>query len=420
MIVPYKKLREEIQHTVITEWVMGHADEKKKDRPDKITKMEWENIYCDEAAEEEVNKSYPPPRFTPLPGYKAMLRLDNDWITTHHRENIRYADTAPALIEYAKSRLALDQKTFEDIDRNALGAVLGSLPLRRRIRTSKMIYRWLPVGHNWQKCNLETDKCPCCGAPDETFEHLLRCENEQLETVRQAALEKIRTDATTIGIPARVLDAILAIIRAVFRGDDPPEPATARIQAAALAQRNIGHYHMAIGLFSSQWAATMDELEVKQPQKKMEQMVSLVWDHLCEQVWETRCSILHGNEKNAATLDEAKTTAEKLKWYLQHQNEVIDYRHRFLVDFTREDVDRWTLATRRAKLTLLTNASKFYTNWLEQQAEHQSTIHDWLDSYMRLRNGKLIRRNERPTRLIPYAGSTETPTSDSEEFEFDW
>ena len=51
---------------------MGHADVKKKDKPETITPMEHENIECDEEADEKVERmdseGKTPPPFEPLPG----------------------------------------------------------------------------------------------------------------------------------------------------------------------------------------------------------------------------------------------------------------------------------------------------------------------------------------------------------------
>ena len=63
---------------------MGHADDKKSANPETITSFEEENIECDAEAEDEVNLNCPS-QFRPLPGYKAMLQLDGQWITTRFR-----------------------------------------------------------------------------------------------------------------------------------------------------------------------------------------------------------------------------------------------------------------------------------------------------------------------------------------------
>ena len=64
IVMAYHKLRDESKHTVRGEWVLGHADDKKKDKPKTITDMEIENLECDQGT-------------IPV-GFKAMLKLDGD------------------------------------------------------------------------------------------------------------------------------------------------------------------------------------------------------------------------------------------------------------------------------------------------------------------------------------------------------
>ena len=144
---------------------MGHADVKKKDKPETITPMEHKNIECDEEADEKVERmdseGKTPPPFEPLPGYRAMLKLGNNWITAHFRECVSFASTSPAMIDYVLRRLNIDFETFHCINWTSIGRVRATHKIHRIVRTSKMMFRWMAVGHNWNKCNLPSDKCPC-------------------------------------------------------------------------------------------------------------------------------------------------------------------------------------------------------------------------------------------------------------------
>jgi len=67
IVLAYNKLRESSRHTILPKWVMGHADEKKKDDPDTITAVEWENIGCDTEANARVEQDLPPNHLNPSP-----------------------------------------------------------------------------------------------------------------------------------------------------------------------------------------------------------------------------------------------------------------------------------------------------------------------------------------------------------------
>jgi len=299
---------------------------------------------------------------------------------------------------------------------------MTAFKIHRRIRTSKMMYRLLPVGHNWRKCNLMTDRCPCCGEPDETFEHLMQCPNKELEIVRTAAICELRREGTALKVPARAMDAIVAIVFAVFNGtEDIERTHSEAINQAVDSQRAIGFYHMAVGFISLQWVDTLEALGVTHPQTMMEQIHALLLDGVCERIWEVRNSIKHDKEKNAASFEEERSLSDKLCWFLRNHHEALDYRHRFLVDYTADDIQRWKLTTKRAKVSLLENAARFYENLNEQHAAQQSTIDDWLDSFIKLRNGRLIpRRPDQHAKPRQAHTQAESVTSDStEEFEFD-
>ena len=113
------------------------------------------------------------------------------------------------------------------------------------------------------------------------------------------------------------------------------------------------------------------------------------------------------------------TLDDRLQWYIRHQHKVLDYRHRFLVDYDVDVIARWSRSIRKQKITMLDNARHWYTTQCNTRAKNQSTIHDWMDKYIRLRNGKLIGKG------IVNAISTLPPSDgyssdESEEYEFDW
>jgi len=105
---------------------IGHADDKKKDKPRTITLMEHANIGCNEDAELCIEICITATSFKPLPGYCAMLQLDGNWITTQFRAVVRHANTAPAMVIYVKKRLNISTETFNNINWGAIGTVRAS------------------------------------------------------------------------------------------------------------------------------------------------------------------------------------------------------------------------------------------------------------------------------------------------------
>ena len=103
---------------------------------------------------------------------------------------------------------------------------------------------------------------------------------------------------------------------------------------------------------------------------------------------------------------------------MRHQNEVLDYRHRYLVDFTIEDARRWSRHTRSTKLQHLHNAREYYEIETRQKSINQSTIFDWLHSYTTLRSGTVIGPGIRRSSAQPHSVSSDDASASTEEAEF--
>jgi hypothetical protein len=314
IVMAFNQLRKETQHDITTEWFMGHAMEKKKSK-EEVTKLEWVNDDCDKDANEHVERDTEVPPFEPLPGYRAMLKIGDDWITTHFRECVRFANNSPDMAGYILKRLDIRMEEFHTINWKAIGRVCSQHSFARLVRTSKMMYWWLPVGHNWQQCNLKSHRCPCCGGDDETFQHLLSCEREELRLVREGAIMDLRRLSKKEEIPVLFMTNVIAIIKHVT--DGRPMPTTfpnKQIEKAVQAQEKIGYYNFTVGFLSISWTDALEELGVIHPESKMEKILTVLWDLLCEETWMTRNSILHSTT-NHVSLDELATMAEKLSWY---------------------------------------------------------------------------------------------------------
>ena len=133
-----------------------------------------------------------------------------------------------------------------------------------------MMYWWLPVGHNWQQCNLKSHRCPCCGSDDETFQHLLSCEQEELRLVREGAIMDLRRLSKKEEIPLLFMTNVISIIRHV--ADGKPMPTTfpnEQIEKAVQAQEKNGYYNFIVGFLSISWTDALKELGVIQPEFKM-------------------------------------------------------------------------------------------------------------------------------------------------------
>ena len=343
--------------------------------------MERENIQCDADAEDCIKRNLTPPPFEPIEGYRAILKLNGQWITLNIRRHVLYAGTAPALQEYACKRLNISKEVYLTINWPAIAKVRAHHPINKVIRISKMIYRWMPVGHNWHKCKLPSDKCPCCGCPDETFHHLLQCTNIRMTKVRRAGLSKIRLQCKQSKLPVKFTDTIISILGSFCRGEElKPHWSTEPIQQAVEAQQRIGIYHMAVGLFALEWNTALEASKVDQPQTEMELIIDSIWDNLCKPLWLERNQIKHNEANNHCKYDERNSLTDKLKWYHRHQDEVLDYRHRIFANYDPTTLHKWHRRRMIDHLDLLETAHTYHNNATSQLADNQTTLSSWIES----------------------------------------
>ena len=401
MIMALQQLQAESIHDIAFFWVKGHAD---KDRPvSKLTNEEQMNVQCDTNANDCVAADTPDHPFTPLPGTRAMLKLGTKWITSRYEDRIRDAHTSVAIREYAIKRLNITGAIYDEIDWPAIGRVQKRHKSHRKIRTVKMLWRWLPVGHNWRHHGATTDICPGCGTPDETFDHLLACDNPLLKKTREDGVAAILRVGKARGIPLRVLHAALRVLRITTHpNDNTPVPTNnvrdhVTIRHAIDSQQRIGFARMATGFLSTKWFEAIQACSmVEYPQQCLDDMLALIWDHLCEPVWHCRNRIFHAPH-NQTTLPEMSQQIDRLLWYLKYQREALDYRHHFLIDYDAESVQRTTRGWRHSRVAILDHAHKSYKTECNQKAAGQRVITQYM-----------IRSEEDPQVSFAHAGNTDT------------
>jgi len=61
-------------------------------KPETITKLERDNIECNEDANNCVDQNTKVIPFTPLPGYSVMLKLGENWVTIHFIDNMKFSN----------------------------------------------------------------------------------------------------------------------------------------------------------------------------------------------------------------------------------------------------------------------------------------------------------------------------------------
>lgn len=183
-----------------------------------------------------------------------MLKVHGQWISQKAETALATFSALVELKAYISSRLKIDPDIVNEIDQEVISAVRSTHSWARTARVSKLLSFWLPVGHNWRHHGAINDLCPCCGAPDETFAHLLRCQASPMQSLRQQILQKVVSVGSDALLPAPIIRLVELMLRSCF-GElphDPPLPSV--LQKIWSCQKRIGLINFAHGWISTGWA----------------------------------------------------------------------------------------------------------------------------------------------------------------------
>ena len=260
------------------------------------------------------------------------------------------------LKEYTKKRLHIDDETLASLESKHFEIVRSTHKWARLARDSKRLFGWLPVGHNWKHHGADNDKCPCCGESNETFNHLLQCQADEMKNQRRQAFTNMREQAAKNNIPLQVYNMAEAMLRSVC--DRLPEDSISVPQPLETVfhdQCRVGLHQFAIGWFTKSWMGAMEYYGSKDPSSSVAQLLTILWDGMCEPIWELRNNTLH-HKPNPTVLQEMINLRNKLKWYQQNKRITLAPRHHFLTHYTQVHLDEWQRDQCRAQLKLLDRA----------------------------------------------------------------
>jgi hypothetical protein len=231
--------------------------------------------------------------------------------------------------------------------------------------------------HNWRHHGADNDQCPGCGAPDETFNHLFQCPNERLRQTCRDGIAHIEKVARKLKIPDSIVWLVLKITRHECGLDVATTPQEPTLRKIWKAQLKIGLANYMIGWVSRTWQAGLKKIGSQDPGGQAAQLLTLLWDGLCEPVWDCRNDIM-ANNPNPSEMREMTKLRDKLRWYQQHQIEVLPERLRFLAAYQGADLKKWDREKCRATLRLLEKATSIHKIECRQRVRGQRVMTDFL------------------------------------------
>ena len=184
--------------------------------------------------------------------------------------------------------------------------------------------------------------------------------------------------ARTALIPKKVYSLAEALWQSVCKCTDiaaiaVPPP----LQQVLNDQLQVGLHNFAVGWFKKTWALAMQQNGSRDPDGHVAQLLTILWDGLCEPIWELRNNILH-RRPNPTSLRETENLRDKLRWFRKHRSITIAPRHHFLTDYSEHDIERWDRNQCRAQLRVLGNAQNIFEIECKQRMRGQRVMMEFL------------------------------------------
>jgi hypothetical protein len=332
-------------HTV--SWVKAHQDDKTSFH---LLELNSQLNVCADALATEYSNLATNPRDLPK-SQPAFFSTSNVCLLVNsHRITAQYTATIRFHIHGTKHRAHLQNTrpgwkshtVWENVDMQGLGLAFKSLDTPSRHFISKMLHGWLNTGHQRQKITKDPNSshCPCCQAPNETFEHILRCSAPMVVKAREKSHKPLCTLARkSFSVTLKVLHEGLS--NWLKDGDKMSHPCLDKyydmrpglrtlIETALKNQDIIGWKYAMRGYFSTSWVdaetyakdgASPDYIR----QTWLQKIIKTLWV-FNKAMWTNRNSILHSNSIPLRELRESAVDSKIRHLYeQQHDFAVTDH-----------------------------------------------------------------------------------------------
>ena len=119
------------------------------------------------------------------PDSKATLFINNKIISKRYERAMARAWTTSDLRYYLEHKNSWTTDTCDKIDWFAFGRGITRLKLHQQQWTVKFIHRWLPLLSE-KRQNKITIICPMCNISEETTDHFMKCQDNEVKLIHIA------------------------------------------------------------------------------------------------------------------------------------------------------------------------------------------------------------------------------------------
>jgi hypothetical protein len=286
-----------------------------------------QEIYAVERLAEVINSHTesltlpPPPQDYVSPPHKAVtLYHKGQPLVTRIVPTLRSSLYSPALCSTICKQEQWTDTQFSQVDWPALEEALLHTWSCKRITFSKLSHKLLNTNRQSKRFYSKSDQCPCCQSAEETILHMLTCPAAAVVQFRSQQQKILWTNLSLIDTSQPLLDCLKAGI--LSQGSLPQNSLDDHLVVEAYEhQTSLGWEAFFHGRISHKWQIAYDRgmFTPKQSLKWAGQLVNFLL-HYSQQLWNFRCSVVHGQ-----TTEEAKKMLQATL-LLQVQSAYEEYR----------------------------------------------------------------------------------------------
>lgn len=141
-------------------------------------KTKWE-AHLNHKADRHANKAHTQGSqigYQP-PGYRIILYINGNPITTNYTGEIQRAATIPAIRQYYILKHKWTNEAMQAIDWNAYGRAMSTFTVSQQRTLHKHTHGWLPTGNHMEYRYQTRSACPHYKAPENNG-HLVQCPSQ--------------------------------------------------------------------------------------------------------------------------------------------------------------------------------------------------------------------------------------------------
>ena len=287
--------------------VHGHQDDTDPGNLSPIAKI---NVHMDELVGQHIenviasNSDTSEP--TLFPSQQVSIVIDKKYAHTHFEDALIFQYYRKPLEKHYRNVIKLDPEEFHNIRWNAIRLTLRDSP--KTDQTLKAIHSQWQTKYICKRWKMTQDAlCPVCHDADETWEHVLQCNNVHMHRVRNESILKLNQDLSILKTHPYLQKHIIDIVQAWIDKQPIPyinqtnDPTKIKIHHAQIKQENIGYHLMMKGLITKEWGDLQEldyddnKLPAKYNKIRWEKKLISNLQTMMVNMWAERCKIVHAD-----------------------------------------------------------------------------------------------------------------------------